>query len=92
MLNVHNAPMDHRRRRPDPWVGAWLRGLRKASDITPEVIAEKLKRDPSWLSRIETGVSSISADDMPAVLAAYGVSTSRYAREVDKRRASKAAA
>lgn len=73
------------RRRADPWVGAWLRSLREETDVTREQIGKKLGRDESSICRLETGVSAIAADDLPAVLAAYGVSPAHFARKASSR-------
>lgn len=69
------------RRRASPWVGIWLRSLREETEVTREQVASTLNRDESWISRIETGVSAIRADDLPAVLAAYDVSPAQFARK-----------
>ena len=69
------------RRRADPWVGIWLRSLREDTNVSRGEVATTLGRDESWVSRIETGVSAIRADDLPAVLAAYDVTPAQFARK-----------
>lgn len=80
------------RRRADPWVGIWLRSLREDTDVTREQIATALGRDESWISRIETGVSAIRADDLPTVLSAYKVSPAQFARKAASIQVARAAA
>jgi len=78
--------MSTRKRRSDPWVGPWLRSLRESADVPREQIADALNRELSAVSRIETGASSIPADDLPVVLAAYGTTPAKFAREAVKPR------
>lgn len=52
-----------------------------------EAIAKKLDRELSAVSRIETGASSIPADDLPVVLAAYDATPGQFAVEARKPRA-----
>ena len=59
------------RRRVDPWVGPWLRARREDRQIERATIADRLGRDLSNVSRLETGDSAIPADDLPIVLRAY---------------------
>ena len=60
------------RRRVEPWVGPWLQELRLGAAMKREQIAERLKRNLSAVSRIESGVSSIPADDLPVVRISAG--------------------
>jgi transcriptional regulator with XRE-family HTH domain len=67
----------------EPWVGGWLRKIRESeSEDDQRAVAERLGRDQSYVSRIETGDSAIAADDLPLVLSAYNVTPARFARQV----------
>lgn len=72
-----------------PWVGAWLREVRTASDKQDGLaeIAERLNRDMPAISRIETGKISIPSDDLPLVLCAYDVTPEQFAEQVKRRAA-----
>lgn len=61
----------------NPWVGRWLRSIRLKSGATVESIAEDLGLHESNVRSRERG-AGISADDLPRVLAAYGVSLRQY--------------
>lgn len=77
------------RRRLDPWVGPWLQRQRLKSKpvVTREAIAAKIGRDTSAVGRIESGRSSIPADDLPVFLDAYGLTPAQFAAEARKPRA-----
>jgi transcriptional regulator with XRE-family HTH domain len=68
-------------KRLEPWVGPWLRARRLAAQTPRADIAKRIQRDMSALSRIESSQSVISADDLPIVLEAYGVTPAQYAAE-----------
>lgn len=82
------TPKQHGRRRRPPWVGPWLREQR-SNDVEMDDIARRLKRSKSAVSRIETGLAIISADDLPLILKAYGLTLEQFTLEA--RRTSKAA-
>lgn len=71
--------MPRQTKRPKPWIGPWLRDERAKSDKSPADVARALRRSPSSVSRIETGIARISADDLPAVLDAYGLTFEQLA-------------
>jgi transcriptional regulator with XRE-family HTH domain len=73
-----------RRRRCPPWVGPWLREQRT---VTTDEIAAKLGVGRSSVSRLESGASSIPADDLPAVLRVYGLTPQKFAAQASKRAA-----
>jgi transcriptional regulator with XRE-family HTH domain len=68
-----------RRRRSSPWVGPWLREHRTAAGVALDEIARALDVGRSSVSRLESGVSSIPSDDLPAVLKVYGLTPRRFA-------------
>ncbi len=76
----------NKRRRVAPWVGPWLQGHREERAIARDVIASRLRRDLSAVSRLETGASAIAADDLPVVLAAYGATPDDFAAMAASRR------
>ena len=80
------APKTTGRRRLPAWVGPWLRTTRT---IDTETIAKRLRRSTSAVSRIETGLAIISADDLPFVLKAYSLTLEQFTEAA--RRAPKAA-
>ncbi len=87
----HKMAPKSERRRLAPWVGPWLRERREAAQKDDmDVVAARLKRSKSAVSRIETGDAVISADDLPLILRAYRVTPEDFA--VEARRAGKAAA
>lgn len=73
-----------KRRRSEPWVGPWLRAHRLDSGATSEQIAKKLGVGRSSVSRLESGASSIAADDIPVVLRAYDLSPAKFAARAAK--------
>ena len=74
------APKPIGRRRLPPWVGPWLRTTRTDA-TTPDDIAKRLKRSKSQVSRIETGLAVISADDLPLILRAYRLTLEQFTAE-----------
>ena len=77
-----------RRRKSVAWVGPWLRQVRlDENKETTEQVAARLGVGRSSVSRMESGASSIPADDLPLVLRAYDVSPSRFAARAAKRAA-----
>lgn len=76
-------PRKHRK--SDPWVGPWLMELRTRNKITRDQIAERLRRNTSTVGRIENGLISIAADDLPSVLLAYGATPAEYASAARRR-------
>lgn len=87
-LQLNMPPKTKGRRRLPPWVGPWLREHRPEG-VELDDIARRLKRSKSAVSRIETGHSVISADDLPLILKAYGQTLEAFTAEA--RRTSKAA-
>jgi hypothetical protein len=79
---LRNVTQQNRRKRVDPWVGPWLRVCReRGRELELADIASALGRSKAAISRIETGKAAIDADDLPTVLAAYGLTPARYAAE-----------
>lgn len=66
------------RQRPDSWIGPWLRIHREAIDVSLTAIAAKLKCELSRVSRIESGETQFTAEELPIILAAYGVSVAAF--------------
>ena len=50
-------------------------------------IAQRLRRDKSAISRIETGELSIPSDDLPLFLQAYKLTPDQFAEQVERRAA-----
>ena len=65
----------------ESWVGPWLRSIRISKRTTPSVIAAKLGIHSSNVVRRECG-QAFSADALPAVLAAYGVTPAVFAAKL----------
>lgn len=63
------------------WLGQQLRELREANDMLLKEVAEYLQRDPSTVSRFESGEYPIRRPDLMALLDLYGVAKARR-REV----------
>ena len=72
-------PQARRHRLSDPWVGPWLRSMRATTTLTSEDIAMRLNIGRSSVSRLESGASSIPADDLPKVLDAYDLTPGKFA-------------
>ena len=85
-MGMGKRQQNTKRRRVDPWVGPWLQGYREERSIARDVIASRLRRDLSAVSRLETGASAITADDLPVVLAAYGATPDDFASAAASRR------
>ncbi len=62
----------------NPWVGRWLRQVRVKAEIPVDRVATTLGLHPTNVLSRERGAASISADDLPAVLAAYGTTLVKY--------------
>lgn len=60
------------------WLGAQLRQLREANDLLLKDAADYLQRDPSTVSRFESGEYPIRRPDLMALLDLYGVAKSRH--------------
>lgn len=73
------------RKRLDPWVGPWLRAAREGRNVSRDEIARRLARNLSAVSRMESGTSSVPADDIPVVLKAYGLTAAQFADEAKRR-------
>lgn len=75
-----------RRARVDPWVGPWLRSVRRARNrglaprnrIDLADAAERLGLTVSTLSRIERGEVLFPADELPRILAGYRIAISEF--------------
>ncbi len=59
--------------------GQKIRQLRTDQDLTQVALAAKLKRPQSWVSRLESGETSCSVDDLQAVAQALGVEVAELA-------------
>ncbi|MEV6984817.1 helix-turn-helix transcriptional regulator [Sphaerisporangium sp. NPDC051017] len=59
------------------WLGQQLRDLREANGLLLRDAAEYLQRDPSTVSRFETGEYPIRRPDLLALLGLYGLADSR---------------
>lgn len=66
------------RQRPDSWIGPWLRVHREAADVSLTSIAQTLKCEPSRVCRIESGETQFTAEELPIILAAYGVTVAAF--------------
>lgn len=64
------------------WLGRQLRDLRVDSGIKMRDAARFLKRDPSTMSRLETGIYPLLEDDVRALLDLYGVSDDALRRSL----------
>jgi transcriptional regulator with XRE-family HTH domain len=64
------------------WLGAQLRIRREAAKLTLKDAAEYLQRDPSTVSRFETGVYPIRRPDLLALLGLYHVTDQRERDEL----------
>lgn len=80
------------RARTDRWVGHWLRDCRKEAgleqgDVVSRLRARDYKVDQSQVSRMETGKSTIAADDLPVIVEAFGSTMRRFEREAQRHEA-----
>ena len=66
------------RPRPDSWIGPWLRLHREEAGETATSISRKLNCELSRVSRIESGETQFTAEELPIILAAYGVSVAAF--------------
>lgn len=71
----------------NPWVGRWLREVRVKAEIPVATVAAELKLHPTNILSRERGAASISADDLPAVLTAYGTTLAGYSAAARKAQA-----
>ena len=78
------------RPRPDSWIGPWLRTHREVAGVSLTSIALKLKCELSRVSRIESGETQFTAEELPIILAAYGVTVAAF--DVRAREAAQVAA
>ena len=78
------------RPRPGSWIGPWLRVHREAAGESLTSIATKLSCELSRVSRIESGETQFTAEELPIILAAYGVTMPAF--DVRAREAGQAAA
>lgn len=80
---VAAAKRKKRRRRLATWVGPWLREMRverdRGSGDALADIAKRLNRDVSSVCRIEKGQNKLTADELPRVLRAYGLTPEQFA-------------
>ncbi|WP_250000760.1 helix-turn-helix transcriptional regulator [Actinoplanes sp. M2I2] len=67
-MNQHRSPTIRRRR-----LGVELRRHREAARVTIDMVAERLGCSPSKVSRIETGHTSATPQDVQAMMDIYGV-------------------
>jgi transcriptional regulator with XRE-family HTH domain len=86
MIHVHSTSVSQRKnlkgkRQRRRWVGPWLRGIREGGPLDQTDMGKKLGRDQSYVSRLEAGLGIITADDLPRVLRAYGVTPAQFAEQ-----------
>lgn len=67
------------KRHPEPWLGPWLNTVRIKNNLQAKDIASKLNIHPANVARRECGDQAINGDDLPATLAAYGVTPKQFA-------------
>lgn len=65
------------------WVGRWLRSVRLGTKDTADAVAAKLGIHGTNLLARERG-ATISADDLPMVLAAYGLTLTDYVKQAKR--------
>jgi transcriptional regulator with XRE-family HTH domain len=67
------------------WVGRWLRAARTDAKIPAQEVAAKLGIHGTNLLARERG-ASISADELPMVLEAYGLTLTDYVKQAKRER------
>lgn len=70
--------MGSMKRHTKPWLGAWLNSVRLRTGVDVTDVAAKLNVHPSNIARRECGEQRIVADDIPSILAAYGVTVAQF--------------
>lgn len=75
------APM---KQHTTPWIGYWLRSVRIKKGLDAATVADGLKLHPSGITRREAGELHWRANDIPAVLDAYGITPQQFARKVEE--------